>query len=135
MKNRFFDIALDHASRLVGQPARLLKLVTQSLFLVDRTHLSGKRWKERALLMGRLVSAYARGRYTAISFRALVAMVAALIYFVNPFDLVPDALLGIGFADDLTILTWVFGLWEQELKLFEQWEHNAQSGTINQSTA
>lgn len=134
MKNRFFDVALEHASRLVGQSGRLLKLVTQSLFLVDRTHLSGKHWKEKALLMGRLVSDYARGRYTAISIRALVAMVASLIYFVNPFDLVPDALLGIGFADDLTILTWVFGLWEQELKAFEQWENSAQSGTMNQPT-
>jgi uncharacterized membrane protein YkvA (DUF1232 family) len=135
MKNRFFDVALEHASRLVKQPGRLLKLVTQSLFLVDRTHLTGKHWKVNALLMGRLVAAYARGRYTAISFRALVAMVAALLYFVNPFDLVSDALLGIGFADDLTILTWVFGLWEQELKAFEQWENSAQSGTINQPAA
>jgi uncharacterized membrane protein YkvA (DUF1232 family) len=131
MKNRFFDLALKHASRLIGQPARLLKLVTQSLFLVDRTNLSGKRWKERALLMGRLVTAYARGRYTAISFRALLAIVAALLYFVNPFDLVPDALLGIGFADDLTVLTWVFGLWEQELKAFEHWEHSVPSGTAD----
>jgi uncharacterized membrane protein YkvA (DUF1232 family) len=93
MKNRFFDVALELASRLVKQPGRLLKLVTQSLFLLDRTHVSGKRWKEKALLMGRLVSAYARGRYMAISFRALLAVVAALLYFVNPLDLVPDALL------------------------------------------
>jgi uncharacterized membrane protein YkvA (DUF1232 family) len=134
MKNRFFDGALELAARLVKQPSRLLKLVTQSLFLLDRTDLSGKRWKEKALLMGRLVSAYARGRYSVISFRALLAVVAALLYFVNPFDLVPDALIGIGFADDLTVLTWVFGLWEQELKAFELWEHSAQSGTMNQST-
>jgi uncharacterized membrane protein YkvA (DUF1232 family) len=134
MKNRFFDVALELASRIVKQPSRLLKLVTQSVFLLDRTHLSGKHWKDKALLMGRLVSAYACGRYTAISFRALLAVVASLLYFINPFDLVPDALLGIGFADDLTILTWVFGLWEQELKAFKQWENSAQSGTINQPT-
>jgi uncharacterized membrane protein YkvA (DUF1232 family) len=134
MKNRFFDIALELASRLVKQPGRLLKLVTQSLFLLDRTHISGKRWKEKALLMGRLVSAYARGRYTAISFRALLAVVAALLYFVNPLDLVPDALIGIGFADDLAVLTWVFGLWEQELRAFELWE-STQPGTLSQPTA
>jgi uncharacterized membrane protein YkvA (DUF1232 family) len=135
MKNKFFDVALELASRIVKQPSRLLKLVTQSVFLLDRTYLSGKRWKDKALLMGRLVSAYARGRYIAISFRALLAVVASLLYFVNPFDLVPDALLGIGFADDLTILTWVFGLWEQELKAFEQWENSALPGTANQPAA
>jgi uncharacterized membrane protein YkvA (DUF1232 family) len=133
MKNLFFQAALEKASRLVNQPGRLLKLVTQLLFKIDRTNLSGNRWKEKALLISRLVAAYARGRYTSISIRALVALVASLIYFVNPFDLVPDALLGIGFADDLTILTWVFGLWEQELKAFALWESNFTSGQIQDS--
>ncbi len=31
-------------------------------------------------------------------------LLAALAYFVMPFDLVPDMLLGIGFGDDLTVI-------------------------------
>lgn len=35
---------------------------------------------------------------------------AALAYFVVPTDLIPDFILGMGFADDLTVLTAAFGL-------------------------
>jgi uncharacterized membrane protein YkvA (DUF1232 family) len=36
--------------------------------------------------------------------RARLTLVAALAYFVAPFDLVPDMILGLGFLDDASIL-------------------------------
>jgi uncharacterized membrane protein YkvA (DUF1232 family) len=122
MQNRFFDMAIAQAARLAGKPGRLLKVVTQMLFRLDRTHLSGKRWKEHALLLGRLVSAYARGQYRAIPLKPFLSVVAALLYFINPFDLVPDALIGIGLADDLAVLTWVYKNLKAELDNFKSWE-------------
>lgn len=35
---------------------------------------------------------------------ARLTLVAALAYFVSPFDLVPDLLLGLGFLDDASVL-------------------------------
>ena len=35
---------------------------------------------------------------------ARLTLVAALAYFVSPFDAVPDMLFGIGFVDDVTVL-------------------------------
>ena len=35
---------------------------------------------------------------------ARLTLVAALAYFVSPFDLVPDLLFGIGFVDDVAVL-------------------------------
>ena len=35
---------------------------------------------------------------------ARLTLIAALAYFVSPFDIVPDFLLGIGFLDDATVL-------------------------------
>lgn len=36
--------------------------------------------------------------------RARLTLIAALAYFVSPFDLVPDFLLGLGFLDDASVL-------------------------------
>jgi len=36
--------------------------------------------------------------------RARLTLVAALAYFVAPFDVVPDMLLGLGFLDDASVL-------------------------------
>lgn len=53
---------------------------------------------ERALLLYTLLTA----RDTPAWVRALV--LAALAYLINPLDLVPDALVGIGLTDDLAVL-------------------------------
>jgi uncharacterized membrane protein YkvA (DUF1232 family) len=36
--------------------------------------------------------------------RAKLTLIAALAYFVSPFDLVPDVILGFGFIDDASVL-------------------------------
>jgi uncharacterized membrane protein YkvA (DUF1232 family) len=53
---------------------------------------------EKALLLYALLTV----RDTPAWVRALV--VAALAYLINPLDLMPDALVGIGFTDDLAVL-------------------------------
>lgn len=37
-------------------------------------------------------------------------LIAALAYFILPFDVVPDFILGVGFTDDLTVLVTAVGL-------------------------
>lgn len=84
--------------------------------------MSAIEFKERLRILGRLIVAYARGRYRIIPFRTLLTIVAAVLYFLNPFDLVPDAILGIGLMDDLAVLTWVYKNAKQELNNFIHWE-------------
>jgi uncharacterized membrane protein YkvA (DUF1232 family) len=36
--------------------------------------------------------------------RAKLTLIAALAYFVSPFDVVPDVILGLGFLDDASVL-------------------------------
>ena len=52
-------------------------------------------------LLQALCLAWWRGEYRAIDSRALMAVVAALVYFVTPLDAMPDWLFGIGLVDDL----------------------------------
>ncbi len=59
--------------------------------------------------LGRLAQAWAEGRYTAVPWRTLGLATGALIYFVNPFDAVPDVLVGVGYLDDATVLAFVAG--------------------------
>ncbi len=84
----------------------------------------GSRFAELAThlkLMQALCLAWWRGEYRAIDSRALVAVVAALLYFVTPLDAIPDWLLGVGLIDDLAVLAWVLRTWQVELEAFQQW--------------
>lgn len=70
----------------------------------------------------RLLQAYARGSYRLIPYRTLLAMTAGLVYFVSPFDAIPDFLVTIGFIDDLAVLTLVLRQIEHDLSVFRAWE-------------
>lgn len=71
-----------------------------------------------------LGNAWWRGDYRAISSQALLAVVAALLYFVSPFDAIPDWLLGIGYLDDIAVLGWLMSTWQGELQAFREWRAN-----------
>lgn len=72
--------------------------------------------------LGRLLRAYANGSYREISVGNIVLVVAAILYFVTPLDLVPDAIPGGGFVDDATILAFVLARLDGELAQFAAWE-------------
>ena len=77
--------------------------------------------KEDLKLLQALCLAYWRGEYRAISPKALVTVVAGLLYFVSPIDAIPDWLLGVGFLDDIAVLGWVLKTVADELARFKAW--------------
>jgi len=70
----------------------------------------------------RLLAAYSTGEYREIAFKSMVVIVAALIYFLSPLDVVPDFVATVGFLDDLAILTYVFKTFKDEINRFIDWE-------------
>ncbi|RMG63391.1 MAG: DUF1232 domain-containing protein [Calditrichaeota bacterium] len=78
-------------------------------------------WDQLELLLN-LVRAYVRGEYRRVPWKALVLMVGALLYFLNPMDIVPDFLAGIGFIDDATVIAMVVQAVREELERFRQFQ-------------
>lgn len=48
-------------------------------------------------------------------------IISALIYLINPMDVVPDFLLGVGFLDDLSVFTYLIAKIKKELDKYEEW--------------
>ncbi len=57
-------------------------------------------------ILREMVNSYLSGDYK-FSKRTIVYIVAGLLYFLSPFDLVPDFILGLGFVDDAAVLAMV----------------------------
>lgn len=123
--NKFFSLALKKATLLAGKQRRLLLLLTQL-----GTKLQHVNWKEvdthavqeRLSVFRRLIRAYAMGEYRTIPWKTTIVIIAAVLYFVNPADLVPDLIPLAGFTDDFGVLLMVYNTVKEEIDKFETWE-------------
>jgi len=57
-----------------------------------------------------------------ISLKSIVILVGAILYFLNPFDAVPDAIPVIGYVDDVGVVAWVLKTLKGEIEKFRVWE-------------
>lgn len=89
-----------------------------------KIHGSGrlKRFGTDIQLMFALIRDYASGRYRQVPWKTIAVVAAALLYVLNPFDLIPDMILLIGLVDDAavvaTALIWV----ETDLYRYAAWK-------------
>ncbi|MGO1234026.1 MAG: YkvA family protein [Marinobacter sp.] len=73
-------------------------------------------------LMFSLLRDYWRGDYRAVPWKSIAAMAGALIYVLNPIDLIPDIIFGFGFLDDAGVVALCLKLVESDLHRYAAWK-------------
>lgn len=74
------------------------------------------------MAMIRVIRAYDRGEYRDISSPKLLIIVAAIIYFVSPFDVIPDWIPVLGHIDDAFVVSLALKSVRADLDTFMAWE-------------
>jgi uncharacterized membrane protein YkvA (DUF1232 family) len=123
--NRFYASAVKKAATAAGKPTRLLLLLTQlsnKLREVNWRDVRTVTIKDKISVLGRLIRAYALGHYRAIPWKTILIIIATIIYFINPIDLLPDFLPVTGLTDDFGVLLWVYNSVSLEINKFLTWE-------------
>jgi uncharacterized membrane protein YkvA (DUF1232 family) len=129
LKERFeaeFAQAVKSAHAYVENPQRLGALLDEAVREAATMPKEpfGDIWPYFQAML-RLIRAYSRGDYCDIADSTLVAIIAAIIYVVNPLDVIPDALPAIGYLDDATVLALAVRRSRQALDHFMTWEITA----------
>lgn len=73
-----------------------------------------------------MVRSYQSGEYRDIRRTTILKVIGALIYLVSPIDLIPDFVLGFGFADDIAIILFVTKTIFEELTRYSDWQDEQQ---------
>ena len=81
-----------------------------------------KRFIVDARLLTALVKDWRAGRYRQALYGTIAAVVFALLYVFNPFDLVPDVLPFIGAVDDAAVIGACLMLVERDLNKYRSWK-------------
>ncbi len=127
MNNQFFNKSFNKASGIASKRERMLRLTAQ-LFEKLR-HLNWRDVKvasfanEKFSIFGRFCKAYALGHYRNVPIKTVVIVVAAILYLINPIDLIPD-FIPLGLTDDFAVLAWVYSTISEEIDKFLEWERN-----------
>jgi uncharacterized membrane protein YkvA (DUF1232 family) len=130
LDNQFFQAALQKAARILGKPGRLVMLLVtfgRKLNQTDFTKSDTTIVKEKFFTLGRLLRAYAQGEYREIPWKSLLLIVAAIVYFINPIDIIPDLLPIVGLTDDFAVLFMVYKSIGTDIEKFLLWEKSKTS--------
>lgn len=76
------------------------------------------------LILIQIVKAYISKDYQEIPAGSIIAILAALIYFLSPIDILFDYIPGIGYIDDMFVLGLVLKQVDSDLKKFSLWKQS-----------
>jgi uncharacterized membrane protein YkvA (DUF1232 family) len=100
------------------------KVISKSEEIQKKFSASGPlaRFVEDGKLLISIVKDYWSGAYRQIPYSAIASIVFALIYVLNPFDMMPDMLPIIGQLDDVAVMGACLILVEQDLHKYKDWK-------------
>jgi uncharacterized membrane protein YkvA (DUF1232 family) len=110
------------AARLLRRRRSVARVLDAAGAMLERKPGALRRLRAELAALLRMLWSWLQGRYPSVPRRTLLSSLAALIYFVNPFDLVPDVLPLLGLADDAVVLAWVLAQVRRDIESFKAWE-------------
>jgi len=124
-ENKFFQKAKEKASNILGDREKMNDLVASSKEKLQNINFEDSKISRMAVnlrVIARMIKAYANGRYRELPWKSMMAMVAGLVYFLMPIDLIPDFIPFTGFLDDFTVIMLISGAFRQDIEEFLLWE-------------
>lgn len=102
----------------------LARAVREATRIEDKTRstslLSKQLDKIRILTI--LIKDYFEGNYRGISWGAIAAIAAVLLYILNPFDLIPDFIPVVGYSDDVAALMLLWERVSKAVEIYYRWK-------------
>ena len=121
--------AKEKAEELIHSRWKVGVLLSQSIRRAKRNYeFLLEPWESLQILL-RMVRAWLGGRYTP-PMVTILGGIAALVYFVDPFDLIPDTVPVLGYLDDTAVITAVVRMNLSAVSKFRNWEASLHRGRV-----
>ena len=111
---------MDKARQLLADKEQVEAILFEVEMKVKEVPFVGKKLSQVPILAS-MVNHYIHKDYSEIPVGSIVAALAALLYFLSPFDVIPDFIPFIGMADDAAVLAFCFKNIEKDMKRFLKW--------------
>ncbi|MFV8281916.1 YkvA family protein [Christiangramia marina] len=90
----------------------------------DKINNSGllQKYSELAKLMYGMLKDYRRGVYSKVPWFTIATVAFSFLYILNPLDIIPDFIPGLGYIDDMAIFTFGLRFIESDLHNYLDWK-------------
>ncbi len=112
------------AKEIIDNPEKVSVILEKAISLCDDLsylRIIGKYFKEASLVCN-MINDYICKRYTAVPTATVITLLAAVLYFVSPIDIIPDFLPLIGHLDDMLVFSFVQEAMKVDIKKYEKWK-------------
>lgn len=86
-----------------------------------------EKYTELAKVMFGMLKDYRKGIYTDVPWFTIASIAFGFLYVLNPLDIIPDFIPGLGYIDDMAVLTFGLRFIETDLHKYLDWKLESDS--------
>ena len=127
LDNKFYKKATQSAKALLKDPVKLNQVLSAAKEKMTGIQFDNEKvgaFVNKVKVLIRMVKAYVKGEYKSVPWKTLLAILAGIVYFVMPLDLVPDFIPITGFLDDFTVIMLITNAFQSDIENYRLWEKN-----------
>lgn len=121
---------ISKAKKIINDDEKLKKLiedVLKKLKEISSDKKTSAKLNDSLRLFIRIINAYTSKQYTYVPWKTICLIVAGLIYFIYPVDLIPDFIPVSGLIDDIALIAWIYESIQDDIDNFLEWEKSLKS--------
>ena len=121
---------ISKAKKIINDDEKLRKLiedVLKKLKEISSDKKTSAKLNDSLRLFIRIINAYTSKEYTYVPWKTICLIVAGLIYFIYPVDLIPDFIPVSGLIDDIALIAWIYESIQDDIDNFLEWEKSLKS--------
>lgn len=119
---QLFEKFKEKAKKIVEDPGKVEKILKQASETEEKAKGPFARIIDDFHILTSLVRDWAKGDYKEIPTGSIIAIVAGILYFVSPIDLIPDFIVALGYIDDVFIISTVVKQIQADLDRYKEWK-------------
>ncbi len=113
----------EKAKKIIDNPEKVSAVLEKAIYLCDdlgQIRIIGKYFKDISVVCN-MINDYICKRYTKIPMATVITLLAAVMYFISPIDIIPDFIPLIGHLDDMLVFAFVKDAAKIDIKKYEKW--------------
>ncbi len=119
---RSFESYREKADFILGQGDRAKKYLNEALQKLIEKSPKARAFFDDMKDFIQMVTFWVEGKYQDLPYKSGVLIFGAILYFLNPFDVIPDFVPALGFTDDAAVIALVLKSVSGDLERFRDWK-------------